>query len=69
MHNRFIIKENEMVSAKNTINCVDCKYRDKSNNGFKKCICEKFNDMETNYKPDEILFDGRNCKFYEKDSN
>lgn len=69
MSNRFIIEENEMVSAKDAIDCVDCKYRDKSNNGFKKCICEKFDDIEINYKPDEILFDGRDCEFYEKDSD
>lgn len=36
--------------------------------GIKKCICEKFDSIETNRKPNEILFDAKDCKFYEKDS-
>lgn len=69
MSNRFISEEGEMVSPKDTIKCFDCKHRDKFEDGFKKCICDKYDDILENRKPKEILFDGRDCEFYEKDSD
>lgn len=68
MNDKFIIEENQMVSPSNVIKCFNCKYRNKSQNGYKKCICKKFDSIETNRKPNEILFDAKDCKFYEKDS-
>ena len=45
--NRYVIEENQMVSPSNTIKCFNCKYKNKSYNGYKKCICEKFDNIET----------------------
>lgn len=68
MNDKFIIEENQMVSPSYVIKCFSCKYKNKSYNGYKKCICEKFDNIETNRKPNEILFDAKDCEFYEKDS-
>lgn len=69
MDNRYIVEnENELISPKDTLVCIDCKHRNKStSNGYKKCICEKYNDIDTNSKPDEILFENKKCKFYVKE--
>ena len=68
MNDKFIIEKNQMVSPSSVIKCFSCRYKNKSNNGYKKCICEKFDNIETNRKPNEILFDAQDCEFYEKDS-
>ena len=68
MNDKFIIEENQMVSPSDVIKCFSWKYKNKSYNGYKKCIWEKFDDIETNRKPNEILFDAKDCEFYEKDS-
>lgn len=70
MDNRFVIeKESELISPGENIICHDCKYRDKTlSTGYKKCICDKFNDVYSNAKPDDILFENAGCKFYKKES-
>lgn len=41
MNDKFVIEKNQMVSPSNVIKCFNCKYRNKSHNGYKKMHLRK----------------------------
>lgn len=51
------------IVPKDDIQCKTCKFKRSGVIGYKIAYCEKYNDG----KPDEILFEGAECEFYEEE--
>ena len=51
------------VKPSDNIICANCKYRNKSKDGFKKGICEKYD-----HKSLAILYKNASCELYVEDT-
>lgn len=70
MNNRFIWEEGDLIAPGDDICCRDCKFRITAfAEGYKRGICDKYDDVYKNSKPNSILFDNQECDFYEKDGD